>query len=174
VAEPHDKVRFAGEGDFLITNKPGVAIGVLTADCLPVILHDKKNHACSVVHAGWRGSVAGICVKAIEAMQKNFGTDPRDLVVYFGPAAGKCCYEVRKDFYEKVSDRHADKIIAAKNGRLFFDNFRLNELQLIEIGILERNFIKHYNLCTICGGLHHSYRRDQDNSKRQATVVVLE
>ena len=166
-------MRFVGEGDFLITNRIGAAIGVLTADCLPIVLHDEKKHACGVVHAGWRGSVAGIAVRAIEAMQKNFGTDPIDVKAHFGPAAGRCCYEVGEGFYKNVSRRHVGEVVVSKNGRFFFDNYKLNKLQLIDVGVLERNLINSYNLCTICNNSYHSYRRDRDKSKRQATVVVL-
>jgi YfiH family protein len=158
----------------LVTNKPGAAIGVLTADCLPIVLHDEKKHACGVVHAGWRGSVAGIAVRALGAMTKHFGTDPRDIKIYFGPAARGCCYEVRKDFHKGVSDEYAERVIVKKDSRFFFDNLRLNALQLMQVGALEKNFNFQYGLCTICDGSYHSYRRDGKQSQRQATVVVLE
>jgi copper oxidase (laccase) domain-containing protein len=106
-------------------------------------------------------------------MRKKFFTDPWDIKVYFGPAAGSCCYEVGKDFYKNVSRRHVSEVVIEKNNKFYFDNFRLNLLQLIEVGGLERNIVNRYNLCTICNDLYHSYRRDKSKSKRQATVVVL-
>jgi len=153
------------DGDFLVTKERGVAIGVLTADCLPIVLFDKKNCGVGVVHAGWRGSVKNISLKALEMMQKEFGTNPADVIAYFGPSARVCCYEVGRDF--EVS------ALCERGNKFFFDNTNFNYLQLLEAGVLEENIEKKYNLCTICSELYHSYRRDRDRSGRQATVVVL-
>jgi YfiH family protein len=164
---------FEREGDFLITNKPGCAIGVLTADCLPVVLHDAKNNACGVVHAGWRGGILGILPKAISSMQEKFGTRAQDLIAYFGPCAKCCCYSVGKDFYKNLSVCYVDSVISFKKDSFFFNNVMLNKLQLLEFGLFEKNIINLHNTCTICDRSYHSYRRDGKGSCRQATVVVL-
>ena len=185
---------FHQTGDYLITNEPGCATGVLTADCLPIVLHDEKNYACAVIHAGWRGSVAGIANKALAAMKENFGTRARDVVAHFGPSAKVCCYEVGEDFakivcnllmfdYRKVFTleplvlRNLEEIVSKdrpKEDGVFFDNVRLNELQLLKAGVLASNINKTKNKCTICDSSYHSYRRDGGEAGRQATVVVLE
>lgn len=165
-------------GDVLLTNKPGSAIGVLTADCLPVVLYDHKNHAAAVVHAGWRGSVARIVPKTIGLMQKRFFSSPQDIVVYFGPSAGPCCYEVGGDFGANFGEI-APKVLVNRNKKVFFDNVRFNYLQLLEVGILQENIktlhCEHSRepVCTICNESYHSARREGAKSGRQATVVVL-
>lgn len=161
------------EGDFLITNKPGCAIGVLTADCLPIIFYDQTNNACGVVHAGWRGSVDKISTISLKAMMDSFGTKPELVKVYFGPCAKNCCYEVGSDFCKNVSDRYKKDVFRTVSGKIFFDNLRLNILQLLEMGVFEKNMISNYNMCTICDSSYHSYRRAGDAAGRQASVIVL-
>ena len=90
------------EGDFLITNKPSCAIGILTADCLPIVIYDSNKKIVSVIHAGWRSSVAGITDKVIKLMKKRFCSNTKDFFVYFGPSAKKCCYEVDSNFYKNL------------------------------------------------------------------------
>jgi polyphenol oxidase len=161
------------EGDFLITDKPGHAIGVLTADCLPLILYDPVNNACGVVHAGWRGSVNRIAQVALEAMSRNFNTKPEIVKVYVGPCAKNCCYEVSEEFIKNVSNSYKDRVFLARNGKIFFDNLSLNIFQLLEMGVFEKNIVASYNTCTICDDSYHSYRRSGNTAGRQVSVVVL-
>ena len=81
------------ERDGLYTNEPGVALVCFTADCTPILLHDPVRHAVAAVHAGWRGTAKGIVARCVEAMTRDFGTDPADLEVAIGPCIGPCCFE---------------------------------------------------------------------------------
>lgn len=81
-------------GDASVTNCPGLLLGVQTADCVPILLVDPKKRAVAAVHAGWRGTLQRIVVKAIGQMQMHFGSKPADLLAAIGPAIGGCCYEV--------------------------------------------------------------------------------
>ncbi len=81
-------------GDALATNRPGLLLGVQTADCVPILLVDPKKRAIAAVHAGWRGTLQRIVVKAIGQMQMHFKTKPADLLAAIGPSIGGCCYEV--------------------------------------------------------------------------------
>ncbi len=80
--------------DALLTDQPDIAIGVLTADCVPILLVDPKRPVIGIIHAGWRGTLLGIAQKAIHKMTHHFGTHPGDLFVAIGPSIGECCYEV--------------------------------------------------------------------------------
>ena len=80
--------------DALLTNQRGIAIAVLTADCVPIVLVDPKRMAVGIIHAGWRGTLLGIAPKVLDAMIANFGSHPEDLLVAIGPSIGECCYEV--------------------------------------------------------------------------------
>ncbi|MGB8542584.1 MAG: peptidoglycan editing factor PgeF [Candidatus Acidiferrales bacterium] len=84
----------APKGDALITNEPGLLLVVQTADCVPILLADKKRHAIAAIHSGWRGTLQRIAEKALGRMQMEFGTRPQDVVAALGPGIGQCCFEV--------------------------------------------------------------------------------
>lgn len=164
---------FAQDGDYLIANIP-VGIGVLTADCLPIVLHDSFHNIVAVVHAGWRGSVKGIAVKAIERMQQEFGTQLEHLKIFFGPSAGKCCYEVSSDFAHNLDEYvFAHEVLHRHHGKIFFDLPSFNRLQLQGFGVPKGAFHCEYNVCTICNETYFSYRRQGERAGRNLTVVAL-
>ncbi len=86
------------DGDFLITTKKNLGIGVMAADCLPIAIYDMQHHVAAIVHAGWRGSIAGVAPAAIMKMQEMYNSHTQDLQLFFGPSALPCCYEVKQDF----------------------------------------------------------------------------
>jgi len=83
-----------GTGDALLENTPGAVVAVKTADCVPLLLVDPVHRAITAVHAGWRGTVAGIAKSAVAALGEQFGSRAGELHAAIGPAIGKCCYEV--------------------------------------------------------------------------------
>jgi len=89
-----DGGRFIPGCDALITDEPGVPLLLRFADCLPILLYDRRRKAIGLAHAGWRGTVAGIAQATVRAMAEAFGSRPGDLVAALGPAIGPCCYEV--------------------------------------------------------------------------------
>ncbi len=82
------------EADGLCTDVPGLVLGVFVADCVPVVIADPRTGCCAAVHAGWRGTVAGILPEAVRRLAAEFGARPADLRVALGPAIGPCCFEV--------------------------------------------------------------------------------
>lgn len=85
------------ECDALVTNTPGLTLVVFTADCTPILLHDPVTGAVGAVHAGWRGTVAGIAAKAVEEMARAYGCDPANITAAIGPNIGPCCFETGED-----------------------------------------------------------------------------
>lgn len=81
------------ERDGIYTDEPGVALVCFSADCTPILLHDPVRRAVAAVHAGWRGTALGIAARCVEAMTRDFGTDPADLQAAIGPCIGPCCFE---------------------------------------------------------------------------------
>ena len=82
------------QGDASVSNRPGLLLGVQTADCVPILLVDPKKRAVASIHAGWRGTLRRIVVKAIGQLQMHFKSKPGDLFAAIGPSIGGCCYEV--------------------------------------------------------------------------------
>ena len=85
------------EGDALITRRSGLLMVVQVADCLPVLIVDRAKRIVAAVHAGWRGLLAGVVPKTLEAMQSRYACDPRHCLAVIGPSIGPCCYEVGQD-----------------------------------------------------------------------------
>ena len=90
------------ESDYLITDLKNIGIGVLTADCLPIIIIDDKLSVVAAIHAGWRGTVNGIIEDCVNNLINNFGSNPENLSAYLGPCAKSCCYEVQDDFVNNL------------------------------------------------------------------------
>jgi hypothetical protein len=92
----------AGGADVLVTTSPGVVLAILTADCVPIVLHDPVAGVLACVHAGWRGTAAGVTAAAVAALQ-DLGTRPSDVIAGIGPAIGADRYQVGHDVHEAVS-----------------------------------------------------------------------
>jgi YfiH family protein len=82
------------KGDAVITGEAGLLASVQTADCVPILLVDRKRRVVAAVHAGWRGTLARVTQKSLGRMRAEFGTQPREVLAVLGPAIGRCCYEV--------------------------------------------------------------------------------
>ena len=167
---------FTHTGDFLITNQPGVGIGVLTADCLPVVFCAQKQHVVAIAHAGWPGTIKNIAHKVLDTMRMHYGIDPIDVQAFFGPSARSCCYEVTAEFETHLDDcPYKKNVLVSRNGRMYFDNPGLNKYQLIDCGVKPENIDLSHHVCTICNPRFHSYRRalDKKNYGTQATIVWI-
>jgi polyphenol oxidase len=162
------------EGDFLITNQKQVGLALLTADCLPIVFYDTEKKVIAAAHAGWKGSVLGIGKKVINQMRLSFGSDVKNIKVFFGPAAKVCCYEVSEQFYNNAQDDTLfGQSIIKKKKKFFFDNGDYNKKQLLECGVLQNNICYQQYFCTIGIDRFCSYRQDSGAPARNITVVSL-
>ena len=153
------------EGDAIITSKTNTAIGVFTADCVPVIVVDDIKGVVAVVHSGWRGTISSITKKTIETMNRKFNTDYRDVKVYVGPHIRKCCYEVSQELKETfLEETGIPEDVLFDGRRLSLEECILKDIR--EIGVLEEN-IYTLNLCTYCNEdiRLHSYRKSNGGYK---------
>ena len=124
--------------DSLITNEPGVALAVFSADCTPILLYDPVGGAVGAVHAGWRGTAAGICEKALEAMVREFGTDPAHVRAAIGPCIGPCCFETGPEVPEamRAALGEAAETAIRPAGEKYYVNLKeLNRLWLRRCGV---------------------------------------
>ena len=162
VAEP---CKDAGEGDAMVTDAPGVYLGVLTADCVPVLCWARTpgRRLAAVIHAGWRGTLAGVAAKTVRHIENRYGTAPRDLWCAVGPAIGGCCYEIGPDVSEPLIGTWGDKAEAAlerREGRTWLDLRRLNAALLAAAGVPAQR-IAAAGPCTACHPAEFfSYRRE--------------
>jgi polyphenol oxidase len=155
------------EGDALITKTKGIAIGVFTADCVPIILVDNENDIIAVVHAGWRGTELHILSRVLEYMINILGAGSKNIVASIGPFIGSCCFEVNLE----VADKFKHKV--KRENKWYVDLWQENYDELIKCGISEEN-IDNGKLCTMCNSeLFFSYRRDNGKTGRLGTFVQL-
>ncbi|MBI4467115.1 MAG: peptidoglycan editing factor PgeF [Acidobacteria bacterium] len=92
-------------GDAAITDQPGLLLAVQVADCLPILLADPVRRVVGAVHAGWRGTLAGIAAKTVGRMRQEFGSKPEEIVAAFGPGIHRCCYEVGPEVVQAFEAR---------------------------------------------------------------------
>lgn len=163
------------EADAMITSARGIAIGVETADCVPILLFDPRVPAVAAVHAGWRSTVKKIAQKAVKRMQEEFGADPSAMIGAIGPAIGPECYEVDEPVMISVRDSFSFwKDIAKPNGdgRWNLDLVKANRLELIQIGFSERN-IHSAGMCTSCRkDLFYSFRAEGRTGRMLSVIMI--
>jgi len=134
--------------DALMTNLCDVCIGVSTADCIPVLLYDPDHHAVCAIHAGWRGTVKRIVVKAVEAMKAAYGTRPHQLMAQIGPGIHLDSFEVGDEVYEAfVLEGFDMSAISIRKQKWHIDLPECNRLQLTASGV-EPQHIKVSSVCT--------------------------
>lgn len=156
--------------DALITNEKNLFLVVTVADCLPILLFDPVTNTVGVVHAGWKGSKLGILGKVVQVMNKEYRVMSKNLVVYIGPSAGVCCYEVGEEVAKEFDGKYLDK---TKGVKPHLDLKQCNKDLLLEAGVQENN-IEVSPDCTICKPeLYHSYRRDKAKSGRMMGVIGM-
>ncbi|HZU24618.1 MAG TPA: peptidoglycan editing factor PgeF [Bryobacteraceae bacterium] len=161
-----------GQADALITNRSGFLLAIRTADCVPVLLVDPATHTVAAVHAGWRGTVAGILRETLRAMSERFGTRIPDVLVAIGPAIGQCCFEVGPDVAAAFQPWFPERPDLDTKTNL--DLREANARQLQAAGVRGAN-ITILDKCTRCeAGLFHSWRRDADRSGRLISGVGWE
>jgi YfiH family protein len=183
------------KGDASATNRPGILLGVQTADCVPILLVDPKKRAVAAIHAGWKGTLSRITEKTVGRMRLEFGSKPQDLLAAIGPSIGPCCYEVGAEFVAKFRAQFADAehyFDEARTGEepnplqwlnmmppghqpppkgVHLDLRRANRSQLLAAGLRAGNTFES-NLCTGCRtDLFFSYRKEGAPSGRLMSVI---
>jgi len=158
-----DQDRFDGGWDALVTDQPGVTVAVRTADCVPVLVYDRRRRAVAAIHAGWRGALAGVVPRTIDLMISRFKVVESDLRVSIGPSAGPCCYEVDETVLAPLRGGSSDWQAVVRDERGTKARLDLRELvrqQVVQVGIRPEQ-VTTVNLCTIChSDLFYSYRRE--------------
>lgn len=130
------------KADAVISDLSGILAGAKTADCVPVLIGDPKKRAYAAVHAGWRGTVSSIVVKAIEKLTKEYGCDPNTMIAAIGPAAGCANYEIGPDVIEAFDQNfpaNGKYFSPTRNGHALVDLHLANRDQLVSAGLPDSN-----------------------------------
>ena len=157
----------ASEGDALVSNNPGIVVGIRTADCVPILLADRKTHAVASIHAGWRGSARNIVGAAVQELISRYGSAPEDLAAAIGPAIGPCCYEVGPDVARQFTFWLPEAGSAVSPTHL--DLAAVNERQLQLAGVTD---IWKAGACTYCeADRYFSFRREKEQAGRMVSYI---
>jgi polyphenol oxidase len=169
-----NNLKEAGEGDGMITDVPEAFLGVLTADCVPILFVVPQRRCVAVVHAGWRGTVAGIAANMVRRFKDHYSVDPHQIEAALGPAIGACCYEVGDDVARPLMGKwgnHAGAAIEQRNGKPHVDLRVLNRAILEQAGIPSAQIFR-IGPCTSCAqGEFFSYRREKSQTGRQISFI---
>ena len=161
------------ECDALVTNTPGVALMVFTADCTPILFYDPVTGAVGATHAGWRGTAAGIAAKTVETMVSAFGCHPADIRAAIGPNIGECCFVTDADVPEAMLAALSDEArpyIFPEGEKFRVDLKKLNALWLRRSGVEN---IAISTECTACApNRFWSHRVTKGQRGSQGAVIV--
>jgi len=162
------------EADALLTEEPGTAVAVRTADCLPILLADPCSGIIAAVHAGWRGTTRRIAAATVEAMLAH-GSKADDLIASLGPCIGPCCFTIDPDTASQLAACSAQAAVHVhdETNQCRADLAAINRDQLMESGLADAN-IESLTSCTSCHPeLFFSHRRDHGRTGRHLAVVAL-
>ena len=141
--------------DALITNVPGYCVCVTTADCVPVLLYDKKLQVVAAIHAGWKGTVKHIVSNVLEHMNQKFGTQGEDVIACIGPSISLASFEVGDEVYEAFKESGFDMSLISvkkrKTGKYHIDLWEANRIELLNAGVPAEQI----EVAGICSYIHH-------------------
>ena len=160
--------------DALITAQKGLCIAVMSADCVPILLYDKKHHACAAIQSGWKGTVAKILEKTLQTMNHTFGTIGENVIAGIGPSASQVSYEVGEEVITAVRAAYSNAgelMIAKSNNKAMLDLWAANKCQLLDFGVPESQ-IETSNLCTIINNQYFFSARKGDSGRFAAGIVL--
>lgn len=158
--------RFA-EGDAIVSAGAGAVIGIRTADCVPILLADRRTRAVACIHAGWRGTAEAIVAGALREMERRYGTAAGDVCAAVGPGIGVCCYEVGPEVARRFGT-WAPELTQTETARRI-DLPRINELQLAAAGVRD---VWQAGECTFCSAdRYFSFRREGERAGRMLSYI---
>lgn len=163
-----------GEADAIWTKARGMAVGVRTADCVPILIADREGGRVAAVHSGWRGTDLGIVRRAVESLVAD-GAKAEGLAAAIGPSIGACCYEVSEELAARFEERFGEEVVSRpqeSSGAPHLDLPRAVRITLRKAGIPEAN-IDDLARCTACEGAHFfSHRRDRGRTGRHLALIA--
>jgi len=165
------------EGDALYTRDPNLLLGILTADCVPVLVADTRTHAVAAFHAGWRGTLARIVEHGIATLRRDVNSRPEDLIAAIGPSIGACCFAIGPEVRDQFNSNfpYAPQLFS-DGPALHVDLWEANRRQLLDAG-LHPSAITTLAHCTACTRLpdgrrqYFSHRAEQGHTGRMLSLI---
>ena len=162
--------------DALLTSTPGICLCVQTADCVPVLLFDSEKKVVAAVHAGWRGTVAGIVPHAVAEMTRIYACKPQHIWAAIGPSIGPLMYEVGNEVVDAVRAAvpHPEEALQKyPGGKFHVDLWRANRNMLIDCGVREQQIEVLAECSYVNAGKYYSARRDGADTGRMVSGIIL-
>lgn len=160
--------------DALVTIERGICIAVMSADCVPILLYDKRNGVVAAVHSGWRGTVARILEKTLQRLKADFGTEGSDIIAGVGPSVSQESYEVGEEVISHVRQNFSESELLLSErpqNKAMLDLWKANTIQLMEFGVPEEN-IEISDLCTVKNNQHFFSARKGDSGRFAAGIML--
>jgi len=165
-------IRRIPQCDALVTADPGVALTVVTADCVPIIFSDANAHVIGIAHAGWRGTLGNIVERVILRMVER-GASTEHIHVAIGPCIHACCYNIYGERKEQFEQAFSTDIIQVRNGQFFLDLVQANRELLLRGNIVEEH-IDIIDMCTSCDkDCFYSYHRDGEIQGEMQSFIMM-
>ena len=158
------------EADAIWSGRAGDAVGVKTADCIPLLLEDPKGRRVAAVHAGWKGTFAQIAARAIETLARQ-GSEPKHLRAAIGPSIRVCCYQVGDALAAQFIARFGEAVVVRRDGHPYLDLQAALRSTLAHCGVPVAQ-VDDLRLCTACDARFYSHRRDQGLTGRHFSFVA--
>jgi len=169
---------YINNNDGLITKEKNVFLICFTADCLPISFYDSNLKICGIAHSGWKGTLGNISFKMVNEFKK-LGSNVKDIVVYIGPAIGKCCYEISKanddriKLFRNLGVKFGNEdFVIENNGRVYLDLKVIAEEELLLAGIKKEN-LEISKICTSCDERFPSYYRDKSFKSDLLSIIGM-
>ncbi|MEG0095790.1 MAG: peptidoglycan editing factor PgeF [Erysipelotrichaceae bacterium] len=160
--------------DALYTRESGILLGVMHADCVPVLLYDEANGIIAAIHSGWQGTVKEITSKVVRELIEKEGCDPKHLLAYIGASIAFNSFEVGEDVISKVKAMSFDTtpfIAYKENGKALVDNKGLNKQMLLDLGVSPENISIDKNDTFTANESFFSFRRDQNCGRHLSFIT---
>jgi YfiH family protein len=161
------------EGDAMVSDLPGVSMGIRTADCLPLLIADRVKGTAAAVHCGWRSLALGLAGKAVRVMSGLMGSSEEDLLAAIGPSIGPCCYEVGEDVREAFpADQREEGLFEQRGQSLYLDLASGVKTQLLGEGLAPET-VDEIVACTSCNpDLFWSWRARKEEERMVSFITV--
>lgn len=166
--------------DGLITNKKNIILSTTNADCILLLFFDPVKKTIANVHSGWRGTLQRISVETIKKMEKEYNSNPQDIICCICPSIRKCHFEVKRDVYELFSKEFEElkeigEIIIpdSEDEKWYIDTVKINKVILENAGLKKENIIDS-RICSVCNSdLIHSYRVEKESFGLSTAIIEL-